>query len=73
MDFTSELSDVSVGSVGSEKGLATIIIRTDKGLELVKNAEDNNYIETKPIEESGIKIIEKLANKKEKRKFRRNN
>ena len=66
MDFTSELSDISVGSVGSEEGWSTIIVRTDKGLELVKNAEKDNYIETKPIEESGIKIIEKLANKKKK-------
>ncbi|MDD3985720.1 MAG: Coenzyme F420 hydrogenase/dehydrogenase, beta subunit C-terminal domain [Methanobacterium sp.] len=66
MDFTSELSDVSIGSVGSEKGWSTIIIRTDKGLELVRNAEQHKYIKTKAIEESGIQIIKKLANKKKK-------
>ena len=66
MDFTSELSDISVGSVGSQEGWSTIIIRTDKGLELVKNAENDDYIQTKPIDESGIILIEKLANKKKK-------
>ena len=68
MDFTSELSDISVGSVGSQKGWSTLIVRSNKGLELVKNAENDEYIQTKPIEESGVKLIEKLANKKEKRK-----
>ena len=43
MDFTSELSDISVGSVGSEEGWSTIIVRTDKGLELLKNAEKDEY------------------------------
>ncbi len=66
MDFTSELSDVSVGSVGSPEGWSTIIVRTDKGLELVKSAENDNYIQTKSIDESGLKLIEKLANKKKK-------
>jgi coenzyme F420 hydrogenase subunit beta len=64
MDFTSELSDISIGSVGSEEGWSTIIVRTDKGLELVKNAEKDDYIQTKPIEESGLKLIQRLANKK---------
>ena len=66
MDFTSELSDFSVGSVGSQEGWSTIIIRTDKGFELVKNAENDKYIQTKPIEESGLKLIKNLANKKKK-------
>ena len=64
MDFTSELSDISVGSVGSPEGWSTVIVRTDKGLKLLKNAEKDNYIQTKPIAESGLKLIKKLANKK---------
>ncbi|MDD6285338.1 Coenzyme F420 hydrogenase/dehydrogenase, beta subunit C-terminal domain [Methanosphaera sp.] len=35
-DFDSQLADVSVGSVGSEEGYSTIIIRTEKG-EDIKN------------------------------------
>ena len=70
MDFTSELSDLSVGSVGSPEGWSTIIIRTDKGMELLKNAERDNYIKTKSLSESGLKLMERLANKK-KRKIKR--
>jgi coenzyme F420 hydrogenase subunit beta len=66
MDFTSELSDLSVGSVGSPEGWSTIIVRTDKGLELLKNAEADEYIQTNPIDEPGLKLIERLANKKKK-------
>lgn len=66
MDFTSELSDISVGSVGSPEGWSTVIVRTGKGLELLKGAEKDNYIKTKPIPDSGLKIIERLANKKKK-------
>ena len=43
MDFTSELSDISVGSVGSEEGWSTIIVRSNKGFELVKNAKNDEY------------------------------
>jgi coenzyme F420 hydrogenase subunit beta len=66
MDFTSQLSDISVGSVGSEEGWSTLLVRTDKGLDLLKDAENDNYIETKPIDESGIKMIEMLSKKKMK-------
>lgn len=64
MDFTSEQSDVSVGSVGSPEGWSTVVIRTDKGLKLVEAAENDNYIETKSMSEGGLKIMEKLANEK---------
>jgi len=64
MDFTSEQSDVSVGSVGSPEGWSTVIIRTDKGLELIEAAEGDNSIETKPMSEGGLKIMEKLAKEK---------
>jgi coenzyme F420 hydrogenase subunit beta len=66
MDFTSELSDISVGSVGSPEGWSTVIARTDKGLKLLKNAEADNYITTQPLSDSGLKVIEKLAEKKKK-------
>lgn len=66
MDFTSELSDLSVGSVGSPDGWSTVIVRNNKGLELLKGAERDNYIKTKSLPESGLKIIERLAKKKKK-------
>jgi len=66
MDFTSELSDISVGSVGSPEGWSTVIVRTEKGLKLLNDAEKDNYIKTKSLPESGLKVIERLANKKKK-------
>lgn len=66
MDFTSELSDISVGSVGSPDKWSTVIVRTEKGLDLLKSAEKDNYIITKPLTEAGLKILEKLASTKKK-------
>jgi coenzyme F420 hydrogenase subunit beta len=64
MDLTSEFSDLSVGSVGSPEGWSTVIVRTDKGLEFIDAAERDNYLKTKPISESGLKIMERLAGNK---------
>lgn len=66
MDFASEFSDISVGSVGSPDGWSTIIVRTKKGSKLLEKAENDGYIKTKPISDSGIKTIKKLAKKKKK-------
>ena len=68
MDYTSELADLSVGSVGSAPGWSTVIARTEKGLKTLQQAENEGYIETKPIPDSGIVLLEKLANKKKKEK-----
>jgi coenzyme F420-reducing hydrogenase beta subunit len=38
-DFTSQLADISVGSVGSTKGYSTVIIRSKAGEKLSKNLE----------------------------------
>ena len=64
MDYTSELADLSVGSVGSPNGWSTIIIRSEKGLRVFQGAENEGYIETNPIEPAGIKLIEKMASGK---------
>ena len=64
MDYTSELSDLSVGSVGSPAGWSTVIARTVKGLELLQKAEEDNYLETRALTDSGLELIKKLANQK---------
>ena len=66
VDYTSELADLSVGSVGSAPGWSTLIARTEKGLQALQNAENKGYIETKPLKQSGLKLLENLANKKKK-------
>jgi coenzyme F420 hydrogenase subunit beta len=38
-DFTSQFADISVGSVGSKPGYSTVIVRSEKGKELVEKLE----------------------------------
>ncbi|MFU2190884.1 MAG: Coenzyme F420 hydrogenase/dehydrogenase, beta subunit C-terminal domain [Methanobacterium sp.] len=64
MDYTSELADLSVGSVGSDQGWSTVIARTEKGLRALQKAENEGFIETKPFEESSLNLLTKLAKKK---------
>ena len=64
MDYTSELADISVGSVGSAPRWSTVIVRTEKGLKALQKAEKEGYIETRDIEQSGIILLDKLARKK---------
>lgn len=66
MDYTSELSDLSIGSVGSPPGWSTVIVRTSKGKEILDKAVADNYIKIKKISDSGLKILDKLARKKKK-------
>jgi Coenzyme F420-reducing hydrogenase, beta subunit len=71
MDYTSELADLSVGSVGSAPGWSTVIARTEKGLKALNKAETEGYIETKSIEQSGLVLLENLASKKKKKTRKR--
>jgi len=45
-NFTAELADISVGSVGAEENWNSLIIRSEEGLEVVERAEDDGIIET---------------------------
>ncbi len=45
-NFTSFFSDISVGSVGSDDGWSTVIVRSEKGEELLNKAVEGGYIET---------------------------
>jgi len=63
LDFSAELSDISVGAVGSPAKWSTVIARTKKGVELLEGAEKAGYVESKPIEDvkPGVKIIKRLS------------
>ncbi len=50
-DLTSELSDISVGSIGSEPGWSTVIVRTNKGADLFQDGINRQLIQIKKIEE----------------------
>ena len=67
MDYTAELADISVGSVGSEDGWSTVFARTEKGDEIVKGALEKGYVEVKEIEEKGLGLIRRLGERKRKR------
>lgn len=63
-DFTSDASDVSVGSVGSPEGHSTVIVRTEKGKAVIDEAIKKGYIEAEKLDEKGEKILRNVANKK---------
>jgi coenzyme F420 hydrogenase subunit beta len=68
LDFAAELADISVGAVGSQNKWSTVIVRTQKGMELLNSAEKEGCIETKAIEEvkPGVGLIKKIAREKYK-------
>jgi coenzyme F420 hydrogenase subunit beta len=47
LDMTSELSDLSVGTVEGEEGWNTVIVRTAKGEDLLRHAESKGVLETR--------------------------
>lgn len=68
-DFTSELADISVGSVGSPAGWSTVLLRTEKAKRIFEDAVNTGYIECKPLDKvkPGKIAVIKLSNlKKEK-------
>ena len=67
-DLTSEQADISVGSIGSEPGWSTVIIRTNKGVDLFQKALDRKLIEKKDIKEDSksLRILNRVAKSKQK-------
>jgi coenzyme F420 hydrogenase subunit beta len=63
-DYTAELSDISVGSTGAEKGWRTVIIRTETGEELFKGALREGYIQVKDMPPDGLDKLMKMVQKK---------
>jgi coenzyme F420 hydrogenase subunit beta len=54
LDMTSELSDLSVGTVEGIQGWNTVVIRTDLGEELLSQAEAARVIEIQPLPEENL-------------------
>lgn len=67
-DYTAELADISVGSVGSEPGWSTVLTRTDKAEDLLTGARAQGYIEV--VENVDLKEIERLTKFKKRRAAR---
>jgi coenzyme F420 hydrogenase subunit beta len=64
VELTSETSDISIGSIGSEDGWSTLIIRTEKGEEIVNGAIEQKFIEAKDFNESQFKLLNRIAETK---------
>lgn len=66
LDFSAELADLSVGAVGSPPKYSTVIVRTKRGMELLRKAERQGYVEVKHISEvkPGTKLVLKLTKEK---------
>ena len=64
VELTSETSDISIGSIGSEDGWSTLIIRTKKGEEIIDGAIKQEFIEAKDFGESQFNLLNKIAESK---------
>ncbi|WP_296887425.1 Coenzyme F420 hydrogenase/dehydrogenase, beta subunit C-terminal domain [uncultured Methanobrevibacter sp.] len=64
VELTSETSDISIGSIGSEDGWSTLIIRTKNGEEIVGGAIKEKFIEAKDFTQSQFDLLNKLAENK---------
>ena len=65
-DFASEYADISVGNVGSPAGYSTVIVRDEKGQQILDAAIKSGLIEAAPIEDfdKGETLVHKLAEMK---------
>jgi len=66
-DMTSEWADVSVGVLEGEPDWNTLIIRTEAGDQLVKDACNRGYLKTKPLPAENLKHLCIAAANKKKR------
>ncbi|MBN1455933.1 MAG: Coenzyme F420 hydrogenase/dehydrogenase, beta subunit C-terminal domain [Methanomicrobia archaeon] len=71
MDYTAELADLSVGSVGSEEGWSTILVRTEQGETVLKGALNSGYLEATKIARNELESIQKLAKRKKESNAKR--
>jgi glutamate synthase (NADPH/NADH) small chain len=57
-DLTAEHADISVGSIGSEPGWSTVIIRTQKGLDLFERSLKHQLLKKKKVEDTDKNFIQ---------------
>jgi len=66
-DFTSEFADISIGSLGSPEDWSTVIIRNQKGMDIINGAIDEGYLTRKDIDDDNIALVKKLSKLKKKK------
>ncbi|MFW9968047.1 MAG: Coenzyme F420 hydrogenase/dehydrogenase, beta subunit C-terminal domain [Candidatus Thorarchaeota archaeon] len=60
-DMNSKNADISCGNVGSEEGWTTLLLMTERGEKIFKQAVKAKAIEAEPIEEKDIREVDNLA------------
>jgi coenzyme F420 hydrogenase subunit beta len=65
-DFTSEYSDISVGNVGSPSGYSTVIVRTERGNQILESTIKSGLIRAETLIdfEKGDTLVHRLAKMK---------
>ncbi len=66
-DMTSELSDLSVGTVEGVDGWNTVVVRTDRGEDLFQRALDANALESKPLPDENTRHLKMASVLKKQR------
>ena len=66
-DFTSEFADLSVGSTEWKEDWNTLIVRTDRGKDLVKSAGDAGRLAAEALPPDRVELLRKAATGKKKR------
>ncbi|WP_300459146.1 Coenzyme F420 hydrogenase/dehydrogenase, beta subunit C-terminal domain [Desulfobacula sp.] len=70
IDLTSEWADISVGMFEGRPGWNTLLIRSDKGLEMVEKARESGYLIVEDMPEDTISHLKQAARKKKQRALR---
>ncbi len=65
-DFSSTFADLSVGSVGSKDGWSTVMVRSEKGRELLELAKKKGYITVS--KEANVEVVRKTDASKDKKR-----
>lgn len=69
-DMTAELSDISVGTVEGIEGWNTVIVRSEQGEELFREAEDEGIIESQSLPMEHLNHLRKASLLKKERAVR---
>ncbi len=70
VDLTALYSDISIGSIGSEEGWSTILVRTETGKKILELAANRGMLELKSPPEDCMALLNKLEKAKEKRSLK---
>ena len=70
LDMTSEFADLSVGMYEGRPGWNTLMIRSERGAEMVDQAHRENFIETEEFPAKNLEHLSKAAAEKKERSLR---